>query len=361
MPATRDYYDILQIPRDASQDEIKKAFRKLAFQYHPDHNNGDLDAEHKFKELNEAYEVLSNPQKRAGYDRYGKAYGSPGADWPYGFNNFDLGGLGEIFDSFFGGFAAQTQRRHTPRRGSDIKINMQLTFEEAIFGTEKEIEIQRMEKCSACNGLGSKPGTEPITCPECNGSGEVRQSMRSIFGKFTQVNTCPACNGSGKIVNSPCPQCKGTGKQRIKRKLHVPIPAGIDEQHPLQMEGEGEAGIYGGSAGDINIYFSVKPHQFFRRKGDDIFYELRLNFAQAALGGSIEIPTIYGSSSLKIPAGTQHGDIFQLKSKGVQRLDGRGKGNQIIKVKIGTPRNLNKKQRELFEELAKILPENEAS
>jgi molecular chaperone DnaJ len=358
MPQKRDYYEVLGVTRDASQEQIKRAFRKKAFEYHPDHNNGNSQAEAQFKELNQAYEVLSNPQKRAAYDRLGNAYGGTAGDWPFGFGDFDLGGLGEIFDSFFGGFASQTQRRHTPQRGADINLSLNLTFEEAAFGTEKEFEVQRTENCADCGGSGNQPGTQPATCPECNGQGQVRSSIKSIFGRFTQVNVCPRCNGRGQVITSPCARCRGSGRYKEKRKLRVNIPAGIYGEHPLKLQGEGEAGLYGGGEGDINLSFNISPHEFFIREGDHILYEMRLNFAQATLGCRLEVPTLYGNTELKIPPGTQHNDIFELKGKGLQHLSGRGKGNQVVKVRIETPRHLNQKQRQLFEELARVLPEN---
>jgi molecular chaperone DnaJ len=358
MATSKDYYEILGVPRDASPDQIKSAFRKLAFKYHPDHN-GDDDAGDRFKEINEAYEVLSNQQKRADYDRYGHARPTAGDFNGYGgFEGFDVSGMGDIFDAFFGGFSSQTRgSRRSPRRGDDIVIRIALTFEEAVFGVNKEIEINRTENCSTCHGSGSQPGSEMKTCPECNGRGEVLKTLRSMFGRFTQVHTCPSCNGTGKIITALCPDCKGNGRRKTRRKLNIPVPAGIDENHPMKMYGEGEAGFYGGETGDIEVSFSIKPHAHFVRDNYDILYDLPINFAQAALGDSIEVPTMLGDTSLKIPAGTQNGEIFNLKGKGVPHLNGRGKGDQRIKVKLVTPRKLDEKQRKLFEELAKTLPE----
>lgn len=351
MAIKRDFYEVLGVSRDASGEEIKKAFRKLAFQYHPDHNNGP-DAEDKFKEINEAYQVLSDSEKRAYYDRFGRV---GNANWQTGFEGFDFGGLGDIFDAFFGG-ATSARSRRVPKKGADIRVELSLTFEEAAFGTSKELEIWRIEYCSICNGLGSSPGTKPDTCPECGGNGQVRRVSQSIFGRFAQVIVCPRCNGEGTVITQFCPQCRGDGKQKLKRKITVNIPAGVSEDYPMRMNGEGSAGIYGGASGDIYVRFSVKPHEFFLRQGDDIFYELPLNFAQAALGTEIEVPTLYGDTTLKIPSGTQDGKIFNLKGKGIQHVHGRGKGDQLVGVRIVTPQSLNREQKKLFEELAKSLP-----
>jgi len=350
MNGKKDYYAVLGVPRDASIDQIKSAFRKLAFKYHPDHNC-DEEAEARFKEINEAYQVLSNPQKRATYDRYG----TMDTEIPFGFEDFDLGGFGDIFDAFFGGFTGHTQRRNAPTRGADIDILLTLTFEEAVFGIDKEIEVVRTEVCDVCKGNKCQPGSSPIICPECNGRGEVRRTMKSIFGKFTQIHVCPVCEGSGKKITEPCSNCKGSGRHKKKRTLNVGIPAGIDEDHPIRLEAAGEAGTYGGYPGDINIAINIKPHTFFVRRGYDILYDLHINFAQAALGEKVEVPTVHGKEDLKIPSGTQNGDTLELKGKGVPHLNGRGRGNQTVRISVDTPKNLNKKQRELLEELARNL------
>jgi molecular chaperone DnaJ len=356
MPDKRDYYEVLGIPREATPEQLKRAFRKLAFQYHPDHNDGK-EAEARFKEINEAYEILSNQQKRAEYDRYGHARSS--ANSSPGFEGFDVSGMGDIFDAFFGGFASSARDRRAPRRGADIEVKLTLSFEEAVFGSDKEIELTRVENCSVCHGSGNTPGAEPVVCAECHGRGETLRTLSSVFGRFTQIHTCPRCNGTGKSNGSPCTQCKGNGREKQKRKLKVKVPAGIDQEHPLRLEGEGEAGIYGGYAGDIVVSCNIRPHQYFARDNHDILYELPLNFAQAALGDSIEVPTMYGKTTLKIPAGTQNGEVFQLKGKGVPHLNGRGKGDQMVTVKIHTPRKLNEKQRQIFQELSKTLPQQD--
>lgn len=350
MPSNRDYYEILGIPRNASDEEIKKAFRRLAFKYHPDHNN-ESEAEEKFKELSEAYEVLSDAKKRASYDRYGNV---ATADWS-GFEDIGFGGLGDIFDAFFGATTTRAQRR-SPQKGSDLRANLTLSFEEAVSGTDKQFEISRIENCSVCQGLGSQPGTNPQKCPNCNGNGEIRRTQQSLFGRFVHTATCPHCKGEGTVINNPCHQCKGSGKERIKRKLTVTIPPGVDEGHQMRLSNEGNAGIYGASPGNIYINFSVKPHKFFVRKDFDIFYELPINFAQAALGDELEVPTLEGKATLKIPPGAQNGRVFHLKGKGVPRLHGRGKGDQLVIINVITPQSMDANQRRLFEELAKTLP-----
>ena len=350
MTHNRDYYEILGVSRNASDEEIKKAFRKLAFKYHPDHNN-ESGAEEKFKEINEAYEVLSDSKKRASYDRYGNV---ATADW-FGFEDIGLGGLGDIFDAFFGATTARAQHR-SPQKGADLRANLTLSFEEAVFGMEKQLEISRIENCSVCQGLGSQPGTNPQKCPSCNGNGEIRRTQQSLFGRFVHTAICPHCKGEGIVINNPCRQCKGSGKERIKRKLTVTVPPGIDESYQMRLSNEGDAGRYGGPPGDIFINFSVKPHKFFVRKGFDIFYELPVNFAQAALGDTLEVPTLDGKTTLKIPQGTQNGKVFHIKGKGIPRLHGRGKGDQMVTIRVITPQSMDANQRRLFEELARTLP-----
>ena len=350
MPSNRDYYELLGVPRNASDEDIKKAFRRLAFKYHPDHNK-DSVAEEKFKEINEAYEVLSDAQKRASYDRYGNV---ATADLS-GFEDLGFGGLGDIFDAFFGATTTRAQRR-SPQKGADLRANLTLSFEEAVFGTEKQFEISRIENCTVCHGIGSQPGTNPQKCPNCNGNGEVRRIQQSLFGRFVHAATCPHCKGDGIVINNPCRQCKGSGKERAKRKLTVTVPPGIDQSYQLRLSNEGDAGKYSGPPGDIYINFSVKPHNLFVRKDSDIFYELPINFAQAALGDDLEVPTLDGKASLKIPPGTQNGKVFHIKGKGVPRLHGRGKGDQLVIIKVISPQSMDANQRRLFEELAKTLP-----
>jgi molecular chaperone DnaJ len=350
MPVKRDYYEVLGIPRSASDEEIKRAFRKLAFKYHPDHNR-DGDAEAKFKEVNEAYQVLADPNKRSAYDRFG--HGSTEGLFGRGFEGFDFGGFGDIFDAFFGG--ASTTARRGPQRGADLNYNTYITFEEAAFGCEKEISILRTEVCSSCQGTGARPGIQPARCPNCNGAGQVRRVQQSIFGRFTNITTCPQCHGEGRIITEPCSSCRGTGKEKRERRISVKIPAGVDNNNQVRLRGEGGAGDRGGSPGDLYVYLTVKPHELFTRDGDDIFYELPVNFTQAALGTEIEVPTLDGSTKLKVPAGSQSGKEFKLKNKGVSHLRGRGRGDQFVKLRVVTPESLTGKQRQLLEELAKTL------
>ena len=350
MSSKRDYYEVLGVSRGASESEIKGAFRKLAFQYHPDRNQGD-GAEEKFKELNEAYEVLSDPEKRNTYDRFGNS--SEGV-FGRGFEGFGFDGVGSIFDAFFGGRTA-TATRQAPERGADLHSSIAITLEEAAFGVEKELNILRTDHCSMCQGIGSKPGSQPGRCPGCNGSGQVRQVQQSIFGRFTNIATCPQCKGEGRIITDPCPQCRGTGKERCQRSIMVKIPAGVDDGSRIRLSGEGDAGMRSGSPGNLYLNLAVKKHGFFIRDNDDILYELPINFTQAALGTEVEVPTLDGNVKLRIPAGSQTGQVFQLKNKGVSHLHGRGQGDQLVKLLVVTPKSLTKKQRQLFEELAKDL------
>jgi molecular chaperone DnaJ len=352
MAIKQDYYNVLGVPRNATEEEIKRAFRKLAFQYHPDRNKNP-GAEEEFKEINEAYQVLSDPEKRSSYDRYGRVVTGGG------FPDFGFGGLGDIFESFFGGFGEtpfdRTAQR-APQRGDSLQTHLTLSFEEAVFGCKKEIGIQCIEFCPLCHGIGSQPGTNPQTCPECGGAGQVRKYQRSIFGHFSHVTACPRCSGNGTIITNPCPQCSGKGRIKVKRKLMVDIPAGVDDGYRLCLEGEGDAGLYGGRPGALYITLSVKPHDLFRREGANIFCQLPINFAQAALGDEVDVPSLDGKLSLKIPPGTQSGKVFRLKGKGIPYVGGNGKGDQLVEVQVLTPQRLDGKQRWLFEELAKILP-----
>jgi molecular chaperone DnaJ len=348
MATKRDYYEVLGVPRNASDEEIKKAFRKMAFQYHPDRNKQD-GAEERFKEVNEAYEVLSDPEKRASYDRFGHA----GDGWGRAFEGFDFGGLGDIFDSFFGGTGTATQQ--APRRGADLRYRLTISFEEAVFGTEKEITIQRTETCSQCQGIGSRPGSQPSRCPTCDGTGQVRRVQRSLFGRFVNITTCERCQGEGRVITDPCPQCHGSGRERQQRKLIISIPPGVDNGSQIRLSAEGEAGSRGGSPGDLYVSLSVRPHKLFHREGNDILYDLPVNFAQAALGAEIKIPTLDGPYTLHIPPGIQSGKVIRLKDKGVPRLKGSGRGSQLVRVVVVTPQDLDENQRRHFQELAKSL------
>ena len=349
MPIKRDYYEILGVDRDATDEEIKRAFRKLAFKYHPDHNRDDKTAE-EFKEVNEAYEVLSDPDKRATYDRFG--HGS-GTLFERGFDGFDFGGFGDIFDAFFGATAAAT--RQAPQRGADLHYSITTSFEEAALGGKKEITILRTENCSLCHGVGSKPGIQPKRCPSCNGTGQVHRVQQSLFGRFTHTTTCSQCHGDGRIITDPCSQCRGTGREKHKRNIIVNIPAGVDNGAHIRLRGEGEAGTRGGSPGNLYITLSVKEHEFFSRYNDDILYELPINFVQAALGTEVEVPTLNGKTKLKIPPGSQTGQVFRLKRQGVPRLHGDGHGDQLVTLFVVTPDCLTEKQRQLLQELGDSL------
>lgn len=341
---------MLGVSKNATGDKIRQAFRKLAFKYHPDHNGND-GATEQFKEINEAYEVLSDPEKRATYDRYG--HGAADGVFGQGFEGFNFGGFGDIFDAFFSG--AGTAGRQAPQRGADLQARVTITLEEAAFGVDKEIEISRTENCSVCHGNGSQPGSEPSRCPECNGSGQVRQEKQSIFGRFTNITTCSRCRGEGRIITDPCPQCRGSGKEKFRRTLHVKIPAGIEDGSRIRLSGDGDAGSRNGPPGDLYLHLSVLEHELFRRDGDNILYQLPVNFAQAALGTDVEVPTLDGNVKLKVPAGSQTGQVFRLKDKGISHLHGRGRGSQLVELRVVTPESLNKKQRQLLEELAKTL------
>lgn len=354
--AKKDYYEVLGISRDASADEIKSAFRKLAKKYHPDLNPDDKEAETKFKEINEAYEVLSDPDKKAKYDQFGHAAfdQSQGFSGSAGFNDFgDI--FGDIFGDFFGGgfsgTGARTQRTG-PKAGSDLKIKLDITFEESAFGTKKEIKINRIEKCHVCDGTGAKRGTSKKTCPTCHGTGSVRTVQRTPFGQFASTKICTTCNGTGEVVEEPCTSCGGTGKEKKSRKLSINIPAGVDTGSVIPLRGEGNHGERGGPAGDLYVYINVKPHELFERDGNDIWCEIPISFTKAALGGSIEVPTIEGKVKYEVPEGTQTGTVFRLKNKGIKNLRGAGKGDQYVRVKIEVPKKLTDRQKTILQAFA---------
>jgi molecular chaperone DnaJ len=346
----RDYYDTLGVSRNATDEEIKRAFRKLAFKCHPDHNRED-GAEEQFKEVNEAYQVLSDPEKRAAYDRFG--HGGAEGFFGQGFEGFDFGGLGDIFDAFFGGAATAT--RHAPRRGADLHYRLTITFEEAAFGCEKEINITRIENCSLCYGTGAKPGTEPSQCPNCSGTGQVHRTQQTLFGRFVNTTTCSRCHGEGRIITEPCSRCRGTGKEKRQRNILIKVPAGVDDGSQIGLSGEGDTGARGGSPGTVYITLSVQEHEFFTRDGDDICYELPINFAQAALGAEVEVPTLDGKTKLKVSPGSQTGTLFRLKGKGFPHLRRGGRGDQLVTLFVVTPQSLTEKQRQLLRELANSL------
>ncbi|MFP4021096.1 MAG: molecular chaperone DnaJ [Halanaerobium sp.] len=351
--AKKDYYELLGVDRDADQKEIKRAYRKLAKKYHPD-TNQDKDTSEKFKEISEAYEILSDPDKRARYDQYGH---SGINDQDFNFDDFARGGFGgldDLFDMFGFGGGMGGRRRNGPRRGSDLQYRLEITFEEAAFGGKKEIRIPREEECDRCHGSGAEPGTDVKTCPECNGQGQVRSSQQTPFGQFTQSRVCPKCGGDGKIIEESCHKCNGSGKVRKQRKLTVNIPAGVDTGTRLRMSGEGQAGEKGGPAGDLYIVIDVQDHEIFDRKGDDLYCEVPISFVQATLGDKIKVPTLEGKVQFDIPEGTQPGTTFRLKNKGIQHLNGYGRGDQYIKVKVLIPKELDNKQKELLTEFAEI-------
>ncbi|MGN0537333.1 MAG: molecular chaperone DnaJ [Acutalibacteraceae bacterium] len=356
MADKRDYYEVLGIEKTASEDEIKKAFRKMAKKYHPDLNPGDKEAEAHFKEVNEAYEVLSDKDKRARYDQYGHAgvdpnFAAAGGN-PFG-QDIDLG---DIFNSFFGGFGGRQQRnQNAPRRGADTEVSVTISFEEAAKGCTKEVTYQNIELCEDCNGTGAAKGTTLKTCPACGGKGQVMTQKNTPFGTIQTAQACSRCRGKGKIIEKPCPTCSGTGRTRKSKTVTVTIPAGISQDQVLNVSGHGNSGFNGGAAGNLHVYVNVMKHQIFERKGDDVWCEIPLTFTQAALGHEVTVPTLDGKVSYMVHEGTQPGDIFKLKGKGIQHLNGRGRGDQYVRVTIEVPKNLTQKQREILKEFDSTL------
>lgn len=352
--AKRDYYDVLGVHRDADDATLKRAFRKLARQFHPDVNK-EAGAEQQFKEISEAYEVLNDPQKRQLYDQYGHA-GVNGGNADFGgFSGF--GSFSDIFEQFgsiFGGAAAGAGRRGGPQRGADLRYDLSISFEEAVFGCERELLIPRLEICARCAGKGAEPNSEMKRCPQCNGSGEVRRVQQSFFGQFVNVTVCTRCKGEGQIISSPCRECRGEGRLQSTKKIAVKIPPGVDNDQQIRVTGEGEAGPRGGTPGNLYVVLAVKPHAFFKRDGADLHLELPLTFPQAALGDQVEVPTIDGSEKLAVPPGTQTGRVFRLRDKGVPRLRSMGRGDQYVTVAVQTPANLSARERELYQELATL-------
>ena len=349
MSAKRDYYQVLGLNQQASQDEIKRAFRRLARQYHPDVNKSS-DAEARFKEINEAYEVLSDPDKRGLYDRFGHA-GPQG-----GFGDFGGfgGGIEDIFESFFGMRSGASARRG-PTRGPDLRYDLSIKFEDAVFGCEEEIAVERHESCAHCQGSGAEPGTQPIRCPQCSGTGEVRRQQQTILGSFIQVTTCPRCQGEREIVTTPCSECRGRKVVQVERIISVKIPAGVDEGTRVRLAGEGEPGTRGGSPGDLYVVLHVEPHVHFRRDNNNVMLELDINMAQAALGDRVAVPTLDGDEELAIPAGTQTGETFRLRGRGVPYLRRNGRGDQVVITHVRTPTGLTARQKELLQELGTSL------
>lgn len=362
--AKKDYYEVLGLEKGASEEEIKRAFRKSALKYHPDRNPGDKEAEEKFKELNEAYQVLSDPQKRSQYDQFGTTdfNGAGGFDGGFGgFDFSDLGGFGDIFDSFFGGgFGGNGKRRNGPQKGADLEYNLNLTFEEAVFGAEKQVNITRSENCEKCNGTGAKEGTSAHTCDKCGGTGQMRVQRNTPLGSFVSMSTCDKCGGKGKIITDPCPECKGKGKIRKQRKIKINVPAGVDTGNVMPIRGQGEHGNNGGPAGDLYVNIRVMPSDKFKRKGFDIYIDTHISFVKATLGVELTVPTIDGDVKYDVPAGTQPGTVFRLKGKGVPRVNSHGRGDQYVNVVVDIPKNLNQKQKEalyMYAEASGEIPE----
>ncbi|MDR2710198.1 MAG: molecular chaperone DnaJ [Burkholderiales bacterium] len=352
----RDYYTVLGLGRDASEEDIKKSYRKLAMKYHPDRNPGDKDAEEKFKEAKEAYEILSDANKRTAYDQFGHAGVDPGMGGFGGAGAADFGGFASSFGDIFGDIFGQGRgsRANAVYRGADLRYNLELSLEDAARGTELKIRVPTQETCETCHGSGAKPGTEAQTCPSCHGHGEVRISQ----GFFSVQQTCPQCHGRGKIVATPCTECRGAGRVKKQKTLSVKIPAGVDQDDRIRLTGEGEAGINGGPPGDLYVVVQLKPHPVFQREGADLHCEMPIGFATAALGGEIEIPTLDGHAKIKVPAETQTGQVFRLKEKGIRPVRGQRTGDLFCHVIIETPQKLTARQKELLREFETISQED---
>lgn len=358
MADKRDYYEVLGVDKNASDDEIKKAYRKMAKKYHPDLNPGDKEAEKNFKEVNEAYEVLSDSGKKARYDQYGHAgvdpnFGAGNAGGGAGFGGFgDFGDLGDIFGQFFGGGFGGSGRANpnAPRRGGDASATLNLSFEEAAKGCKKTVKVTRVETCKSCGGSGAEKGSTVKTCPGCHGTGQINVTQRTPFGQMQTTRVCDQCRGSGKIIEKPCRECAGKGRIRRTTENTVDIPAGIDDGQVINMRGGGDAGVNGGPSGDLHINVFVRPHPVFEREGYDVFCEVPVTFSQAALGSEITVPTLDGNVKFTIHEGTQPGDEFKLRGKGIQRLRYSGRGDQYVKIAVEVPKNLSKKQKEILKE-----------
>lgn len=364
MADKRDYYEVLGVSRSASQDEIKKAYRQLAKKYHPDLNPGDATAEKNFKEVNEAYEVLSDEDKKSKYDRFGHAgvdpnFGAGGFGGGYG--AADFGDLGDIFSNIFGGSGGgfggfggfgggRSAEPNAPRRGSNLATSVSITFEEAAQGCTKTVSIPRIEKCDICHGTGAKTGTNPVSCPECHGSGVIQSQSRTPLGIFSTTKECPRCHGKGQIVNDPCERCNGTGMVRKTAKIEIKIPAGIGPGQIINVPGRGNDGINGGPAGDLRVEIQVKAHDVFERDGYDVWCDVKVTFSQAVLGAEIIVPTLEGKVSYTMPAGTQAGTVFKLKERGIQKINSRSKGDEYVRIIVDVPKKVTEHQKELLKE-----------
>ncbi|GAA0789046.1 molecular chaperone DnaJ [Hathewaya limosa] len=351
----KDYYEILGIEKGASEPDIKRAFKKLALKYHPDRNPDNKEAEEKFKEINEAYQVLSDPEKKARYDQYGTADFGAGFDGGFNGAGFDFSDLGDIFGDIFGGgfsggfggFGSSGRANpNAPRKGADIETTLNLSFEEAVFGCEKEIVVNKHENCETCNGTGAKPGTSPKTCDRCNGTGRITMQRRTAFGAFSTQTTCDKCRGLGTIIENPCSSCHGTGKIKKRKSIKVKVPAGVDNGNIIPIRGQGEPGSNKGPSGDLYINLRVAPHKLFERRGNDIYMEEHISVSKAILGAELKVPTVDGEVVYKVPSGTQSNTVFRLRGKGVPRVNGTGRGDQFVKVVVDIPKKINEKQKQ---------------
>ena len=366
MADKRDYYEVLGVQKGATPDEIKKAFRQMAKKYHPDLNPNNKEAEDKFKEVNEAYEVLSDPDKKSRYDQFGHAgvdpsYGGGGFNGGFSGGFGDMGDIGDIFNSFFGGgFGGSSSRSNpnAPRKGQDLQTGIEINFMDACFGKDVNVSVTRLEKCSECNGSGSAHGSSTETCPDCHGTGQVKATQRTPFGMISTQKPCTRCGGKGKIISNPCPKCNGNGRRSVSKNIIVSVPAGIDDGQTIRVAGEGNAGTNGGSNGNLNVVITVRPDPIFERDGYDIHTEIPITYAQAVLGDEITVPTIDGNVTYTVPEGTQTGTIFRFKGKGVKHLQRSTRGDQYVHVSVEVPSNLNKKQKDLLREFEASLTDS---